>query len=181
MKPSVKSMTLMGLMTAIICVLGPLSIPLPFSPVPISFTNFALYLAAYVLGMRKATVSFLIYLVIGTIGVPVFSGFGSGLAKLLGPTGGYLIGFVFLVLIVGFFVERFPKNVAACVGGMVLGLAVCYLFGSVWLAIQNHITPVQAFLLGVVPYLPGDAVKIAVAAIIGPKLREAARSIMETA
>lgn len=70
-----KRMALIGVMTAVTCILGPFSIPLPFSPVPISFTNLAIYLAAYVLGMKACTVSYLIYMLLGMVGVPVFSGF----------------------------------------------------------------------------------------------------------
>ena len=100
-KMSTRQMTFIALMTAVTCILGPLSIPLPFSPVPISFTNLAIYLSLYVLGLNGATISYLVYLLIGMVGVPVFSGFSGGFGKLAGPTGGYLIGFIFLTLIAG--------------------------------------------------------------------------------
>ena len=141
-----KRMALIGVMTAVTCILGPFSIPLPFSPVPISFTNLAIYLAAYVLGMKACTVSYLIYMLLGMVGVPVFSGFTAGVGKLAGPTGGYLVG-------------------------MVLGLAICYIFGTVWLAGQLNMNFVAGLGVGVIPYLPGDAVKIIFTALIGPKLR----------
>ena len=96
---TVQTMSLIGLMTALTCVLGPLAIPLPFSPVPISFTNLAVYLAVYVLGMKAGAVSYLVYLLLGMAGLPVFSGFTGGFGKLAGPTGGYLIGFIFMAVI----------------------------------------------------------------------------------
>ena len=83
-----KQMALIGVMTAVTCVLGPLSIPLPISPVPISFTNLAVYLALYVLGMKAGTVSYLIYMLLGMVGLPVFSGYSGGLGELAGPPGG---------------------------------------------------------------------------------------------
>ena len=86
-----KCIALIGLMAAVTCISGPLSIPLPISPVPISLTNFAIYLAIYVLGTRRGTLSSLIYLLIGFVGVTVFAAFTAGPQKLLGPTGGYLI------------------------------------------------------------------------------------------
>ena len=101
-----KQMVLIALMTAVTCVLGPLSIPLPFSPVPISLTNFAIFLAIFVLGMKSGTISFIIYLLLGAVGVPVFSSFRGGLQVLAGPTGGYLIGFIFLALIMGFALDH---------------------------------------------------------------------------
>ena len=89
-----KQMTLIALMTALTCILGPLSIPLPFSPVPISFTNLVLYFSVFVLGTKFSTISYIVYLLIGLVGLPVFSGFSGGPAKVAGPTGGYLVGFV---------------------------------------------------------------------------------------
>ena len=147
-----KRMALIGVMTAITCILGPLSIPLPFSPVPISFTNLAIYLAAYVLGMKACTISYLIYMLLGMVGIPVFSGFTAGVGKLAGPTGGYLVGFILMALIVGFFVDHFPGKVALHIVGMVLGLAICYIFGTVWLAGQLNMT----FVAGL-PHAPRSA------------------------
>ena len=76
-----KQMTLIALMTALTCILGPLSIPLPFSPVPISFTNLVLYFSVFVLGTKFSTISYIVYLLIGLVGLPVFSGFSGGPAK----------------------------------------------------------------------------------------------------
>ena len=122
-----KQMVLIALMTAVTCVLGPLSIPLPFSPVPISLTNFAIFLAIFILGMKNGTISFIIYLLLGAVGVPVFSSFRGGLQVLAGPTGGYLIGFIFLALIQGFLMKRFPGKNTAAIAGMVLGLSLIHI------------------------------------------------------
>lgn len=157
-------------MAAVICILGPLSIPI--GVVPISFTNLAIYITLYVLGMTKGTISYLIYIFIGFIGVPVFSGFGSGPAKLLGPTGGYIIGFVFMALIAGLFIDRFIEKWYLCFAGMVLGTAICYAFGSVWLAYQASMSASAALAAGVIPFIPGDLVKIIVATFIGPQIRK---------
>ena len=95
---STSQMALIGVMTAVTCILGPFAIPIPISPVPISFTNLAVYLTVYVLGMKAGTISYLIYLLLGFAGLPVFSGFTGGVAKLAGPTGGYLVGFIFMAV-----------------------------------------------------------------------------------
>ena len=166
-----KRMALIGVMTAVTCILGPLSIPLPFSPVPISFTNLAIYLAAYVLGMKACTISFLIYMLLGMVGIPVFSGFTAGVGKLAGPTGGYLVGFILMALIVGFFVDHFPGKVALHIVGMVLGLAICYIFGNGMAGRSAYYDLCSRTGCGRYPYLPGDAVKIIFTALIGPKLR----------
>ena len=166
-----RTMSLIGLMTALTCVLGPLAIPLPFSPVPISLTNLAVYLAVYVLGMKAGTVSYLVYLLLGMAGLPVFSGFTGGIGKLAGPTGGYLIGFIFMAVIAGFAIEYFPGKKLVHAAGLILGTGVCYLFGTVWLAHQLGISFTAALASGVIPYLPGDTVKILFALVIGSRLR----------
>lgn len=168
---SVYQLTLIGVMTAVTCILGPLSIPLPFSPVPISFTNFVLYLSVIILGMRNSTISFLIYLLIGLTGLPVFSGFSGGFGKFAGPTGGYLIGFIFLTIISGFFADHYKRKTIPVIIGMIIGTTVCYLFGTIWLALQMQIPFMSALAVGVIPYLPGDIIKIVLGCIIGIKIR----------
>lgn len=172
-----KQMVLIALMTAVTCVLGPLSIPLPFSPVPISLTNFAIFLAIFILGMKNGTISFIIYLLLGAVGVPVFSSFRGGLQVLAGPTGGYLIGFIFLALIMGFALDHFDRKLVPTIIGMVIGMAVCYAFGTVWLAKLLSLSFKEGLMMGVIPYLPGDAAKIIIAAIVGPKLYGATQKI----
>lgn len=172
-----KQMVLIALMTAVTCVLGPLSIPLPFSPVPISLTNFAIFLAIFILGMKNGTISFIIYLLLGAVGVPVFSSFRGGLQVLAGPTGGYLIGFIFLALIMGFALDHFDRKLVPTIIGMIIGMAVCYAFGTVWLAKLLSLSFKEGLMMGVIPYLPGDAAKIIIAAIVGPKLYGATQKI----
>ena len=156
-------LALIGVMTAILCILGPLSIPLPFSPVPLSLTNFAILLAVFLLGWKWGTVSCGIYLLLGLVGVPVFSGFSGGMAKLLGPTGGYLVGFLLLAVISGLFVEKFEQARLPVAAGMALG--------TLWLAILMKLSFGQALMMGVVPYLAGDAVKLIIALLLGSALR----------
>lgn len=170
-KTDTKQLALIGLMAAITCILGPLSIPINL--VPISFTNLAIYFSIYVLGMKKGTVSYLIYLLIGLVGIPVFSSFTGGPAKLFGPTGGYLIGFIFMALICGFFIDKWPSNLPLHFVGMVLGTAVCYLFGTVWLAYQASLSFSAALALGVIPFLPGDLCKIIISMIAGTQIHKA--------
>lgn len=159
-----------GIMAAVICVLGPLSIPI--GVVPISFTNLAIYFVLYAIGMKKGTISYIIYLLIGFMGVPVFSGFTGGPIKILGPTGGYLVGFIFMALISGFFIDNFFEQWYLCFIGMILGTTVCYLFGTVWLAYQANYSAGAALASGVIPFIPGDLAKIASAALIGPQIRK---------
>ncbi len=167
---SVSQLAVTGVMTAVTCILAPFSVPI--GPVPISLTNLAIYFSIYVLGMKKATVSYLVYLLIGFIGVPVFSGFSSGPQKLFGPTGGYLIGFIPMTIIAGILIDKFTNNQIICFLGMTAGIVVCYSFGTTWLAYQAHMDWKAALFAGVVPFLLGDAAKMILAAVIGPHIRK---------
>ncbi|MDD4849487.1 MAG: biotin transporter BioY [Gemmiger sp.] len=163
-------LTATALMAAVLCVLAPLS--LPVGPVPISLGTLAIYLAAYLLGARLSALSVLIYLVLGSVGLPVFAGYVGGLEKLVGPTGGYLIGFLFMALFAGLVIEKGGNRPAAAVLGMVLGTAVCYLCGTVWFVVVMQCDIWYALTACVFPFLLGDAAKIAVATLVGAVLRD---------
>ena len=158
-----------ALMAAVLCILAPLS--LPIGPVPISLATLVVYLMTYVLGSRMATVSCLVYLLIGLAGLPVFSGFSGGPSKLFGPTGGYLIGYLFAAFIGGLFIEKFPRRIPLHILGLVLGTAALYFVGTCWLAFQLQLSASAALAAGVLPFLLGDALKIAVTVLIGPVIR----------
>ena len=168
-KTNVREMALIAVMAAVTCVLGPLSVPI--GVVPISFTNLAVYLAIYVLGCKRGTISYIVYLLIGLVGVPVFSSFTGGVGKLFGPTGGYLIGFIFMALICGWFIDKFDCKLVPSFVGMVLGTIVCSVFGTVWLAYQAGMSFYAALAAGVLPFIIGDLVKMVIAAVIGPQVR----------
>ena len=113
---TIQQIAMIAVMTAVTCVLAPLSIPI--GPVPISLTNLVIYFSLFILGTKKGTISYLIYLLIGLVGIPVFSSFTSGPGKLFGPTGGYLIGFIPLALIAGFFIDHFRNKKLYCFLGI---------------------------------------------------------------
>ena len=149
----------------LLSLLARLSIPVPFSPVPITGQTLGVLLLGGLLGSRLATITVLTYLFEGAIGLPVFAGGSLGLLYLLGPTGGYLIGFVPAAYLVGYLSE---KGWNAKIGGsilvMTLGTAVIFLFGVSCLSITAGVT--NAINIGLIPYLPGATVKISLAAIL---------------
>ena len=167
---SVRQMAVIGVMTAVTCILAPFSIPI--GPVPISMTNLAIYFSLYVLGMKNGTISYLVYLLIGLIGVPVFSGFTSGPEKLFGPTGGYLIGFLPMAILAGFLIDKFHHSRIISFLGMIAGTIICYALGTIWLGYQAHLDWKAALFAGVIPFLPGDIIKMALAAVLGPEIRK---------
>ena len=169
-KISASTMAVVALMTAVLCVLSPFSIPI--GPIPISLATLGFYMTVILLGRKKATVVCLLYLLMGLIGLPVFAGFSGGPMKLFGPTGGYLLGYLLLTIISGWIVDKFPKNRMICLLGFVFGTISCYIIGTVWLAYQMKLSLEQALLIGVVPFLIGDVIKIGIAVWFAPMIRK---------
>ncbi len=170
-------MVYVALITAFISVISPFVIPLPFSPVPLSLTTFIFYLSLYAIGTKFTVYSCILYLLLGLIGLPVFSGVCGGIGKVIGPTGGYILGYLAIPLISGPFLSsnRFSR---ICLKtklfhglGLFLGTFCCYALGTFWLAFQTNLPLSGAFLTGVVPFLPGDFCKIILALCIGPAIR----------
>lgn len=172
LKLDVKQLALIGLMTAVICILGPFSLEIPISPVPISLGTLAIYFVISVLGTKAGTLSVVIYILLGLAGLPVFTGFMGGPAKLFGPTGGYIIGYIFMAPICGLGLKAKGGGLLAQFSCMALGTVVLYLFGSAWMAYQLSCSFPQALMMGAVPYIPGDMVKMAAAVLTGKELRK---------
>jgi biotin transport system substrate-specific component len=153
--------------SAIVAALAQVSIPLPPSPVPITGQTFAVLLVGAALGSRRGAASLALYLVEGSLGLPVFAEGKAGLAVLLGPTGGYLAGFIAAAYVVGYLAERgLDRRWVTALIPFLLGEAVIYLFGLPRLAAFVGVDNVLAF--GLWPYLLGDAIKLILAAIAFP-------------
>ena len=164
-----RSLTLTALAAAILCVVSPFT--LNIGPIPLSLCTLFLYLIPYLVGWKRAAVATLVYILLGAAGVPVFSNFGAGLAKVAGPTGGYIVGYLPLVLISGLFLHFFPGKRWAQLVGMVLATAVLYTLGTAWFCVQAGKTLAVALGLCVFPFLLGDAIKMVIAVTFGPMLR----------
>ena len=171
-----KSMVFVALMAAFLCIFSPISIPLPL--VPITLQTFGVFLVSALLGWKRGTVAVLIYLLLGLIGLPVFSGWTGGFSSFATPSSGYIIGFLFTALLTGFLIDRFSRQFWMYPVAMAAGLAVCYLFGTIWFLVYMNVwmaTPYtlwQALLVCVIPFLVGDAVKIAAATALSYPLRK---------
>ncbi len=157
-----------ALMTAVTCILAPLSVPI--GPVPISFTNLAIYISLYLLDWKRGTVSYFLYLLIGFAGLPVFSGFTGGVAKLAGPTGGYIVGFIPMAIIAGIVIDHFHQRWLQLLG-MIVGTAICYALGTAWFCMQSGYTVSAALAVCVIPFIPADLIKMLIAMTIGPEIR----------
>ena len=176
-KLSVRDMAYIALFAVMMAVCSWISIPYV---VPFTLQTFAVFLAVGVLGGRRGTMAVLVYLLMGAVGLPVFTGFSGGIGHLLGSTGGYIVGFVFTALVM-WGMERIPgsRTVVLAVS-MVLGLLVCYAFGTAWfLMVYARTTgPVGVWTaVGwcVAPYVVPDLVKLALALVLRRRLRRAIR------
>lgn len=149
-----------SMMTAMLCALGPIAIPL--GPVPLSLATLAVYLAGALLGAKRGMLAVGMYLLLGALGMPVFSGFSAGVQKIAGPTGGYLLGYMLCAAIVGVAAENGAAGWQLA-AAMAVGTVLCYGLGTVWFMAQTGTGFAGAALVCVIPFLPGDAVKIAAA------------------
>ena len=116
--------------------------------------------------------SYLIYLLLGFCGFPVFSKGQAGAAQLLGPTGGFLVGFIFAILSGSMILKRAENSRIKCIAGLFLGMSVSYVFGLLWFMIQMKVSAKTGFLLCVLPFLPGDVIKIVGAVFLGREIKE---------
>lgn len=158
-----------ALMAALIAAGAYLAIPI--GPVPIVLQNLFVLLTGLLLTPRWAGTAVGVYLLAGTLGLPVFAGATGGIGRLLGPTGGYLAGYVPAVLVVSWCNRRFGRRPLVDGIAMVIAMAVVYLLGVAWLKTLTGMGWSQAAMAGMLPFLPGDAVKIAAALPIARTLR----------
>lgn len=166
----IKSICITAIFTAVICVMAPFSVVVG-SLVPISLATFAVYLTAGTLDVKNSVSAVTVYILLGAIGLPVFSSFSGGFQKIVGVTGGYIIGYIPLALIVSLLLKHNRKKWMYPLS-MVAGTAILYTFGTVWFIIQTKSTVASAMLSCVVPFLPGDAVKIVAASLISLGIRK---------
>jgi len=139
-------------------------------PVPITGQSFAILLTGALLGSRLGTAAVIAYLIEGAVGLPFFAPGGApGILRFFGPTGGYLVAFPAAAFITGAFAEHgWDKRYLTAVAAMAIGSAIIFLGGWAWFSVLTNTPPVAAFKLAVLPFLPGDVIKIALAAAVLP-------------
>ncbi len=164
------SMVKAGLLAALAAVAAQIAIPLPFSPIPITLQVFVPLLAGAVLGPFYGTLSMVIYVLMGVIGLPVFAKGAAGLGVVIGPMGGYLFGFVAAALIVGIVVTKIGDTTGKLIVAMSAGVLVIYTLGVIQLTLISSLTPVQAILAGAAPFIVPDFIKAIIAATIARRI-----------
>ena len=155
--------------TVLIALAAQVSIPVPGSPVPITGQTFGVLLSAGALGFRRGIASTVLYLLLGLVGLPVFAHGTGGVAIVVGATGGYLVGFIVAAAVVGRLAELgWDRNLLGGIGAMLIGSALIYAVGLPWLAVVAHLDAPTTLQEGLYPYIPGDLLKLALAAAAFP-------------
>lgn len=167
---STKSVVMTGMFVAVLAVLSQLAIPMP-SGVPVTLQTFAVALTAYVLGWKMGTAATFVYILLGAVGVPVFANFSGGFDKLVGMTGGFIWGFIFMVILCGLGFRQKNKVLLVVLSGA--GLAICHLLGIFQFMAVMDMDFAPAALAVSVPYLVKDVVSVAAAYVIALAVRRA--------
>ena len=168
-----KDIALTALFVAVMAVCSWISIP---ATVPFTLQTFGVFLSVGLLGGKRGSLAVLVYLLLGAVGLPVFSGFTGGIGHLLGPTGGYIIGFIFSALLMWLAERLFGKSVTVLAVSMIAGLIVCYAFGTSWFMSvytknTGEIGLMTALGWCVIPYIIPDVAKIVLAVLLTRRLR----------
>ena len=169
-KNATGQLVLSALMCALIAVLSQILIPLP--PIPISLSLLGVYLCGALLPVRWSVAAVASYLLLGALGVPVYAGFCAGPSILLGSTGGYLIGYVPCAALVGLLIDRLGFSRRSLALSIAVGTAACYALGTAWFMSTSGSSFFAALSACVLPFLPGDALKTALAVSLALRLRK---------
>lgn len=175
-KSKTKDMVLCGVFAAIICICSIINIPIGI--IPVTLAPLGIMLASSTLGVRKGLISTIVYILIGAVGIPVFSGFKGGISVLTGPTGGYIIGYILLAAMSGIGAKQFKLNrIAVIIIGIlcnIIGLALCYIFGTIQFMVITQADLAYAMTVCVIPFIGFDVIKAVFASALAYAVRSAA-------
>ncbi len=169
-KITTKNMILCAFFAALTSVSSQIAIPLPFSPVPISLASIFAIGSGIISGPLTGLLSQLIFLLIGSVGMPVFSRMQGGFSVLAGPTGGYLLTYPVASFVAGFITQKKGHSALFCFLGYLSGTVICYLFGTLWFMISTHSNLYTAVLQCVLPFLTTDCAKIILGSLFCKKI-----------
>lgn len=164
MNKKIKNIVFIAIMAALMCILSPISFPLGI--IPITLGTFTFCFVGALLSWNKSLSVVLIYIIIGIIGLPVFSSYRGGIGVVLGATGGYLVGYLPAVILISILINKFKSKIWIYPISMIIGILVCYTFGSIWFMIESGNNFVETIAICVAPFILPDIIKIIVASII---------------
>jgi len=166
---STRELTLVGLCTALMAAFSQITIPLPFTPVPMTLQTFGIVLISVLLEYKLSSITLIIYILLGAIGLPVFSGFHGGFSVITGPSGGYLLGFILLAFFVGY--GSYKKNKFLLYTLSLLGLIIDLVLGAIQLKYVTSISTNAAIVSGILPFIIKDTITVCIAIIIAYEIK----------
>ena len=168
-------LTLSALLCALCAVLSQIQIPLP--PVPLSLSLLGVHLCGALLGSSWGTAAVGCYVALGAVGVPVYAGFAGGVSVLLGPTGGFLIGYILCAWTAGALIQRFGFSRLSLILSMAAGTLICYALGTAWFSFVSGTNLAGSLTVCVLPFIPGDVLKILLAASLCLRMQKPLRAM----
>ncbi|MDR3593624.1 biotin transporter BioY [Clostridium sp.] len=173
---SIKEISLIGMCAALMVIFSQLSIPLPFTAVPITLQIFGLVIISVIIGAKLGTLSIIVFDVLGAIGLPVFANFNGGLHVIIGPTGGYIIGFIIIAFLIGYASEKQNKILLFIASYM--GLIFQLLLGTLQLKIVTGMNMQSALIAGFYPFVIKDLIMVTIAIVIGLRVKKGVKGIL---
>ena len=167
---NIQELCVIGLTTAIICIMAPFSFPLP-SGVPMTLQTFIIALIAIVLGAKRGAIATLIYILLGALGLPVFSGFTGGWQIIIGPTGGFILSFPIMAYLIGLGMEHRSRYKGSLFIGVIIGNIINLIFGTIIFCFLSGVTFATGFTTCVLPFLPITILKMTLAWMIGLNIK----------
>ena len=166
----IRELCIIGLVTAIICVIAPLSIPLSLN-IPITLQSFIITLSAIILGAKHGTTAALTYILLGACGLPVFSNFTGGWQMLLGPTGGFIMSFPIMAYLIGLGTNLRTKYKYPLLFGIIIGILTNYVCGTAMFCFVTKSSVLVGFMTCVLPFIPFEIIKVILAYLIGIQIK----------
>ena len=168
---NIQDLCMIGVMTAVICIMAQISIPMPFG-VPMTMQTFAVAIAGIILGSKNSSIATLIYVLIGSVGIPVFSNFTGGYERLVGPTGGFILSFPIMAYLIGLGMEYQSKLKGSLLLGLIVGNVVNLLFGTVMFCFISGTDFIAGLAACALPFLPVTVIKMILAWSVGLRIRK---------
>ena len=171
MNKKIKNILYMAIFASLTAVFSLISVPLPFTPVPINLAIISVFLSGGLLGFKLGLISQLIYVILRIIGTPIFSSTFSGMGLIYSPTGGYIISYIICAGIIGLIIEKSKPKIFIYFLSMLVGLIICYTFGTLWFIIITKSNLINAIILCISPFIIGDILKIIITTSLLWKLK----------
>ena len=171
MRNKTRNLVLCALFTALVTVFAQISIPLPLTPVPINLGSMAVMLCGSLLGKKYGSISILVYIFLGIIGIPVFANLSGGISVLTGPTGGYIASYILVAFIIGLMTEKHGNKLYIYIISFFISIVICYTFGTAWFIVLTKNSLVASLTMCVLPFILGDLLKIIGASFLSLELR----------